>query len=74
MTRNLFGKILNTWNKTFKKQNKRIFVIIDNCLSHKNLDYGLYPNIQKVYLSANSTSILQSVSRLKQHLLISLLS
>ena len=61
MTRKLFNSILCTWNKTVRKGNQKIFLVVDNCSSHLKLE--TLSHIKVVYMPANSSSILQPLDQ-----------
>lgn len=57
MTRKEFGDWLLEWDRKFKKENKKILLLLDNCPSHK-IKFSL-DSIELYFLPKNSTPITQ---------------
>jgi hypothetical protein len=61
MTSNLFESELWLWDWQLRLQNRKILLLVDNCLAHAELDN--LQNIKLVFLPVNTTSVLQPMDQ-----------
>lgn len=62
MTSQIFSSEIMKWDTELRLKNRKILLLVDNCACHPNLNDRL-TNIEISFLPANTTSVLQPISR-----------
>ena len=58
MTKLIFEEWMIKLNNDFKKENRKVLMLLDNCSSHVDLELS---NIEIFFFSSNTTSIIQQL-------------